>query len=57
MSIKNKIMTTNNYKAIGYSNGVKYNLIEFDLGNYTGLIELDEWIFPIWCEFDKIIKN
>lgn len=50
-------MTTNNYKAIGYSNGVKYNLIEFDLENNTGLIELDEWIFPVWCEFDKIVTN
>lgn len=44
----------NNYKAIGYSNGDKYNLIDYDLNNNAGLIELDEWIFPVWCKFDKI---
>jgi len=46
-----------NYKAIGYLNGVAYNLIDFDLGNNTGLVQLKEWIFPVWCTFDKIIKK
>jgi DNA-binding XRE family transcriptional regulator len=43
-----------NYKAIGYSNGVAYNLIDFDLSNNTGLVQLKEWIFPVWCTFNKI---
>jgi hypothetical protein len=46
-----------NYKAIGYLNGVAYNLIDFDLGNNTGLVQLKEWIFPVWCTFDKIINK
>jgi hypothetical protein len=46
----------NNYKAVGYSNGIPYFLIEYDLQTNMGLLELEEWIFPVWCLFDKIVK-
>jgi len=43
-----------NKKAIGYSNGVAYELIDCNIDLLIGLIELKEWIFPVWCKFDKI---
>ena len=46
----------NKYKAVGYSNGVPYFLIEYDLHINTGLVQLNEWIFPVWCLFDKIVE-
>lgn len=43
-----------NQTYIGYSNGVAYDLITANLNDNTGLIQLSEWIFPVWCKFDKI---
>ena len=43
-----------NKNIIGYSNGIKYILIDYNLENNTGLVQLDGWIFSLWCKFDKI---
>lgn len=43
-----------NKNIIGYSNGIKYILIDYNLENNTGLVQLDGWIFSVWCKFDKI---
>ena len=43
-------------KAVGCSNGVAYNLLDFDLKNNTGLIDdKNIWGHSIWCKFDKIL--
>ena len=47
-------MENNLHKGIGYSNGVAYPLLEIDIKNMQGLIELKECIFPVWCAFEKI---
>jgi hypothetical protein len=41
---------------IGISNGIKYKLLKVDIKNKTGLVD-NVWGFPVWCKFDKIIKN
>jgi hypothetical protein len=42
-------------KAVGYSNGVTYELFEYDLNDMTGLIDnLNIWGHSVWCKFDKI---
>ena len=48
---------TNLHKGIGYSNGVAYPLLEFNIKTMQGLIELKQWIFPVWCSFEKIEIN
>ena len=53
LKLHNK-MENNLHKGIGYSNGVAYPLLEIDIKNMQGLIELKEWIFPVWCAFEKI---
>lgn len=41
---------------IGISKEIKYKLLKADLSNNTGLID-NVWGFPVWCKFEKIIKN
>ena len=41
-------------KIIGISKGIKYNLIDVDLLNNTGLID-SVWGCYVWCKFEKII--
>jgi hypothetical protein len=44
-----------NHTAIGYSNGQAYPLLNYDLETNHGLIELPEWIWPVWCLFEEIV--
>lgn len=39
-------------KLKGYSKGVAFSLLKRK-GNY-GLVELPEWIYPVWCKFEII---
>jgi len=43
-------------KAVGYSNGVTYELFEYNLENNTGLIDDSNiWGHSVWCKFEHII--
>jgi hypothetical protein len=41
-----------NYNFIGYSNGVAYNLLLHE--GLFGLVQLENWLHPVWCKFDSI---
>jgi hypothetical protein len=44
-----------NIKYIGHSNGKTYELIKVaDWDKNVGLIEMKEWVFAVWCTFEKI---
>lgn len=42
----------NEYVGIGYSNSKEYQLLAIEGNN--GLVELPEWLYPVWCIFERI---
>ena len=43
---------------IGFSNKKEYHILEIaPWDNNIGLVEIEGWLFPVWCTFERIIMT